>query len=129
MKSGVHSSLHPNCHHQIIYAKFTLKVFYPALYERVVWHYQDTNNDLTQQSIPQFIWERAFCNKGVNEQISIFNETILNIMTNFIPHETKVFNDWEPLRINNKVRIIIQKKNKIHQLYLNNKGNMSANQT
>ena len=26
MESGVHSSLNPNCHHQITYAKFNLKI-------------------------------------------------------------------------------------------------------
>ena len=36
MKSGVHHSLHPNCHHQIIYAKFNLKVYQPPPYEREV---------------------------------------------------------------------------------------------
>ena len=51
------------------------------------------NNDLIQRSISQFNWERAFSNKSVNQQISIFNETILNIMTNFIPHGTKILND------------------------------------
>ena len=45
MNSGVHSSLHPNCHHQIIHAKFNLKIFYPPPYERIVWQYQDDNND------------------------------------------------------------------------------------
>ena len=34
MESGVHSSLHPNCHHQITYAKFNLKIYYPPPYER-----------------------------------------------------------------------------------------------
>ena len=29
MESGVHSSLHQNCQHQIICAKINLKVFYP----------------------------------------------------------------------------------------------------
>ena len=82
-----------NCHHQIIHAKFNLKIFYPPPYERSVWHYQDANNDLIQRSISQFNWERAFSNKGVNKQISIFSETILNIMTNFIPYEAKIFND------------------------------------
>ena len=28
---GVHSSLHLNCHHQIIFAKFNLEVIYPHL--------------------------------------------------------------------------------------------------
>ena len=27
--SGVHSSLHPNCHHQIIFAKLNLNIAYP----------------------------------------------------------------------------------------------------
>ena len=110
MNSGVNSSLHPNCHHQIIHAKFKLKIFYPPPYKRVVWHYQDANIDLIQGSISQFNWERAFSNKGVNKQILIFNETILNIMTNFIPHATKIFNDREPPWINNKVKTMIQEK-------------------
>ena len=33
MESDVHPSLHPNCHHQIFYAKFKLKVYYPPPYE------------------------------------------------------------------------------------------------
>ena len=36
MNSEVHPSLHSNCHHQIVYVKFDLKVFYPPPYERTV---------------------------------------------------------------------------------------------
>ena len=32
--SEIHPSLHSNCHHQIIYGKFNLKIFYPPRYER-----------------------------------------------------------------------------------------------
>ena len=32
MESGVHSSLHQNCHHQLIYTKVNLKVSYPPPY-------------------------------------------------------------------------------------------------
>ena len=104
----------PYCHHQIIHAKFIFKSFYPPPHEQVVWHYQDANNDLIQRSISQFNWERAFSNKGVNKEISIFNETILNIMANLTPHETKIFNNWEPPWIKNKVKTVIQEKNKIY---------------
>ena len=45
MDSGVHTSLHSNCHHQIIYAKFDLKVFYPPPYEITVWHFSQENSD------------------------------------------------------------------------------------
>ena len=54
MNSGVHSSLQPNPYHQIIPAKFNLQVFCPPPYERVVWHNQDANKDIIQQSISQF---------------------------------------------------------------------------
>ena len=43
MHSGVHPSLHLNCHHQIVFAKFNLTVFYPPPYKRLVWHYQQAN--------------------------------------------------------------------------------------
>ena len=35
--SGIHSSFHCNCHHQIIYRKFNLNIFYPPPYERRRW--------------------------------------------------------------------------------------------
>ena len=38
MEFGVHSSLHPNCHHQIVFAKINLKICYPPPYEREIWH-------------------------------------------------------------------------------------------
>ena len=51
MASGVHPSLHPSCHHQIIYAKFNLKIYYPPPYEREVWHYQEANIDAIRTAI------------------------------------------------------------------------------
>ena len=43
-KSGVHSSPHSNCHHQITHVKFKLNVIYPPPYEREVWHYKLGNS-------------------------------------------------------------------------------------
>ena len=126
MNSGVYSSVHPNCHHQIIHAIFNLKIFYPSSYEWVYWHYQDANNGLIQRCISQFNWERAFSNKFVNKQALIFNETILNIMTKFFPNETKIFNDRELSWINNKAKTMIKKPPKVYQFYLENKSNMIA---
>ena len=35
--SGVHPSLHSNCHHQITHCKLNLNIEYPPSYERLVW--------------------------------------------------------------------------------------------
>ena len=53
MDSGVHPSLHSNCHHQIIYTKFYLKVFYPP-YERTEWHVSRANSDHIKKAFNQF---------------------------------------------------------------------------
>ena len=36
VESGVHPSLHPNCHHQIVFAIFNLMISYPPPYSREV---------------------------------------------------------------------------------------------
>lgn len=43
MESLVQSFLHPNFHHQIVYEKVKLKMYYPQTYECEVWHYQTIN--------------------------------------------------------------------------------------
>ena len=52
--SGVHSSLHSNCHHQILFSEFNLKIHYPPSYERVVWEYHKAKKDLTTKAIDAF---------------------------------------------------------------------------
>ena len=46
VNSDVHSSLHSNCHHRTVFANFDLKIYYPPLYERKVWHYQEADTIL-----------------------------------------------------------------------------------
>ena len=41
----------------------------------------------------------------------MFNETILNILRNFIPHETVLCDDRDPLWFNNEIKFVIREKN------------------
>ena len=107
VESGTQPSLHPNCHHQIIYAKFNLAVFYPPPYTREVWHYQDLNVDLIRQSIIEFDWDRAFANKYIDEKVLIFNKTVLNTLSNFIQHEVIVCDDKDLPWFYGKIKSLI----------------------
>ena len=49
--SCVHSSLHSNCHRQIVFAKFNLHVVYPPPYLREIWHYREANTRLIRRAI------------------------------------------------------------------------------
>ena len=96
IESGVHPSLRPNCHHQIVFAKFNLDIVCPPPYEREIWHYQKANIDLIKREINSFDWEKAFSTIDTNKMVSIFNQTIINIPFNFIPHESVLFDDRDP---------------------------------
>ena len=123
VESGTQPSLHPNCHHQIIYSKFDLEVLYPPPYTWEVWHYKDSNVDLIRRSINEFDWDRAFANKHVDEKVWIFNKTALNILSNFIPHEVTVCDDKDPPWFNGKIESLINEKLRTHNAYRKNIGN------
>ena len=93
IESDMHSLLYPNCHHQIIFAKFDLRIFYPPSHTRNVWYYKQVNIELIKRAIDNFDWNRALDNASPNRQVSIFNNTSLNIISDFIPHETIICND------------------------------------
>ena len=46
-------------------------MFYPPLYEREIWHYQQANVDQIQQAIEQFSWEKSFRNLSINKTVSL----------------------------------------------------------
>ena len=124
MDSGVHPSLHFNCHHQIIYAKFNLKVFYPPPYERTVWHFSRANFDHIKKAIDLFDWESLLNNLEVNEQVSVFNETIMNVMSNFVPNELITCDDQDSPWMNRYIKNLIAATNDFHKKLPSNTGNL-----
>ena len=66
IKSGIYSSLHPNCHHQIIYANINFKLFFPPPYERRIWHCSRRDTEGLKQSIEYLDRNRVFRNLNLN---------------------------------------------------------------
>ena len=123
VESGTQPSLHPNCHHQIVYAIFNLEVIYPVPYTREVWHYQDSDVKLIRRSFNGFDWDRAFANKHVDEKVEIFNKTVFNVLSNFIPHEVIGCDDKDPPWFNGKIKSLINEKLRTYNAYRKNIGN------
>ena len=116
--SGVLPSIHPNCHHQIIYANINFKIFFPPPYERLVWHYERADVDAIRQSINNINWDRVFFNLNVNSQVDIFNEYIMNIFKNFIPNEIIEINDKDPPWITKAIKNKNIRKKILYRRYL-----------
>ena len=120
MESRVHSSyviheyssLNENCHNQLIYTKFNLKMWYPPPYEREIWHYQHANIDQIERAIEQFPWEKSSRNLRINKIVYLFSKTIKNIISNYIPHKIITCDDKDPSWIHNKNKQLILKINR-----------------
>ena len=100
------------------------KIRYPPPYSREVWHFKEANTDLIRRALNDFNWERAFSNANVNEKLSIFNKSVLNVLSNFIPHETILCDDKDPPWFNSRIKSFLHGKNKIFKNYRKNKTNL-----
>ena len=120
VESGVHTSLHPNDHHQIVFAKFNLIFCYLPPYSRKVWHYREANTDLFRGAISNFNWEKAFRNTNVTKKVSIFNEKILIIFSNYILQETLTSDGKNPPWFHARMKSLLQDKNKLYKDFRRN---------
>ena len=91
--------MRPNCHHQIVFSNFNLKIYYPPPYERLIGKYEKANADLIKRAIGDFEREKLSL-IAINDQVvALLNETIVNIMRDFIPNETMIFDCRDLIRI------------------------------
>ena len=49
--SGVHASLHPNCHHQIVHTSFNLNISYSPPYQRLIWDYKKADSEKIRKAL------------------------------------------------------------------------------
>ena len=110
IESGVYSSLHSSCHHQIVTAKFNLKICYPPPYSRQVWHFKEEETNLIRRALNDFNWERTFLNTNVNGKVFIFNKSVLNILNNLIPQEIILCDNKDPEWLNSRIKSLLQAK-------------------
>ena len=66
MNFGVHSSLHPNCHHHIVHSRFNLNIYYPLPYQRLIWDYKKADSTKIRKALEKVNWERLFDKKVLN---------------------------------------------------------------
>ena len=57
-------------------------------------------------------------NLDVNEQVSAFHETILNIVSNFVPNELIMYDDEDPPSMNRFIKNSIAVINSCHKKFV-----------
>ena len=114
----MHPSLHPNFHHQIVISKLNLKIAYPPFSERLVWDNKNADSQSINKAIEMFNWEKLFQNKNIHDQLKLFNETIVNIVSNYIPNKFITCNEKDLPWLNDHIKRLINLKNEIFKKYL-----------
>ena len=94
---GVHSFLHQNCHRQIVYSTFNLNIHYPLSYQRLVWNYKKVDSANIRKALDSVNFERLFDQKDINTQVITLNETILNVVRNYVPNKYITIDDKDPV--------------------------------
>ena len=77
--SGVHASLHLNCHHQVVHSIYNLDISYLPPYQQLIWNYKKADSTNIKSALNMVNWKRLFERKDVNAQVIALNETILNV--------------------------------------------------
>ena len=119
VNSGVHASLHPNCHHQITHSNFNLNIYYPPPYQRVIWDYKKADANIIRKALDSVNWERLFDGKNINAQVISLNETILNVFRN-VPNKYITIDDKDPVWMNEIIKSKIKTKNLLFKQYIQN---------
>ena len=120
LDSGTRSSLDPYCHHQIIYCKLNFRIPPPPPIDRKIWHFNRANSAAIKRSMTNFPWrEHLNLNTDINWQVNTFTDIFLNIMSNFIPNETKRFVPRDPPWITKPLKTMLNRKNRLLKIIKN----------
>ena len=112
--SGTHASLDSFGHHQITYCKVSFNIPPPPPSERKSWHYDGANIPLLKRSMLSFPWlDHLNINQDPNWQVRTFTKLFLNIMSNFIPNETKRIIPCDPPWLTKPLKTMLNRKNSL----------------
>ena len=120
MESGVRPSLDSYCKHQIVFCRLNLHITPAPFFSRRIWHYNRADQLLIKRAVSEFPWDVNLGNHDPSWQVSYFNSTIMNIMSNFIPNEYIKVHPKDPPWINDNIRRMVKRQNRQYKNYVKN---------
>ena len=107
--SGVIQSPDPMCKHQIIHGIINLTFPCPPPYKRKFWSYSKADTKKIKDNLNAINWNEYLNNKSVDEMVTCFSKTFLDIMNCNIPNREATINDKDAPWITPEVKQAIKK--------------------
>ena len=70
----------------------------------LVWNFKKSSNDAIKKATELVNWNFLFSNKSVHEPVTIFNQTLMNIFSNFTPNKLITVDYEDPPWINESIK-------------------------
>ena len=86
-------------------------------YQRPIWDYKKADTSNIRKALDLI---NLFSHKNINAQETVFNETILNIISNYIPNKHITCDDKDPVWMNEKIKSKMKSKNIFYKQYIHN---------
>ena len=62
-----------------------------------MWEFSQAKSARIKRAVELLDWESALIDSDVNEKVPVFNDTITNIMSNFVPNEIIICDNSDTL--------------------------------
>ena len=117
---GILPSLHPRCHHQIVFCKVDFKIPFPPSYKRKVWDFSRANTVAIERAINMVNWDVLFQGLDINGRVSLLTETIPNIFSNFVPNKVITVKNKDSVWMTPEVKNVLREQGKVYRRYVKN---------
>ena len=118
LDSGTQLSLNTYWHHQIVHCKVNFRIPPPLPFERRIWHFNRANLHAIKRSMTSFPWRQYLdVNTDPNWQVKTFIDIFLNLISNFVPNETKGFVPRNPPWISRPLKTMLNRENRLFNNY------------
>ena len=119
-KHGVDVSIFEKCRHNIIFAKIDIRVPLPPPYVCKVWDYSKANVENIKKAVSSFNWNKAFENLSIDAKVELLNETLLNILRNYIPNKKIKWDYRQPPWMNDNIKRKLKQRTKLIKYFYKN---------
>ena len=119
LESGIHPSLHEQCHHQIVFGELSIRHLTPPPYRRRIWFYDCADVLAIRKSIQMFRWREIIGGLTCpNKQVEMLTESLLNIFSIFIPNEVTTVKPRQAPWVTKSIKNFIRKKNRAYKNFV-----------
>ena len=99
-----------------------LLIEYPPPYQRLIWDYSNADILNIRKSISSINWSHLFSDNHIDIQVSIFEECVLNVSKNLVPNKYVVFDDKEPVWMDQSIKQLIKERDSCYSKYQSQGG-------